>query len=453
MHDYDEDIIAAIATGYTTSAIGIIRVSGRGSFELLEKIFSKTPPYKHSHLHYGNIIDERQQVIDEVLVSTFFGPKSYTGEDLFEINCHGGLVVENMILKRLLQAGARGAKPGEFTKRAFLNGKLDLSQVEAVEKVISSKSERALRIAQRQLSGKFSSKLDNIRDRILFLMAENEVIIDHPEEDLTNTSSVDKIKSINSIAKELKSILRASEFGNSIFEGVVMALVGKPNVGKSSLLNLLIGSERSIVTDIPGTTRDVVSDSFNINGIPFTILDTAGIRKAENVVESMGIDRSKEAIKNSDIVVALFDASIGLDDEDFEIIDILRKSNKPVIGVINKIDVASKIKTDELDFGCLVEMSCKSGFGLKTLEQELSDMVLHDVDDADIISLNAEQQSYLVNAIKICYKLKDDLVNNIDPALFAIDLLSLTDYLDEIIGRVTNEDMLDVMFKNFCIGK
>ncbi len=451
---YDDDIIAAIATGYMASAIGIIRVSGRGSFDLLEKIFTKKQPYKHRYIHYGHIVDKNLDIIDEVLVSIFKSPESYTGEDSFEINCHGGILVLNKVLQRVIEVGARLAQPGEFTKRAFLNGKLDLSQAEAVEKIISSKSERALKIAQRQLKGNFSTKLDSIREQILFLMAENEVLIDHPDEDLSSTPTLEKIDILKNIQNQLESILKASEFGHSIFEGVVLALVGKPNVGKSSLLNILTGLERSIVTDIPGTTRDVVSEQFNINGIPFTILDTAGIRKTSDIVENIGVERSKKAIQDADIVVAIFDATRELSIEDREIIKNIKNLNKKYIAVINKTDEKSLINESGLGLQNIINISCKTGKGIDELEKRLSEMAsLGIVDDADVVSLNANQKNSLMMSINMCKQIINDVQDDIDPSLIAVDLMSMADYLDEIVGKITNEDMLDVMFKKFCIGK
>ncbi|AEA33069.1 tRNA uridine-5-carboxymethylaminomethyl(34) synthesis GTPase MnmE [Hippea maritima] len=453
MPQHDEDIIAAIATGYTEAAIGIIRVSGKGCLELLEKIFTKKPPYKANRLYYGHITDKQGKVLDEVLVSIFKAPHSYTGEDSFEINCHGGLVVLNSVLERVMEAGARLAQPGEFTKRAFLNGKLDLSQAEAVAKVISAKSKRAVDVAQRQLQGNFSSKLDEIREQILYLMAENEVRIDHPEEDLSDVSTEEKIRTISDIQNKLKQILRAAEFGNHLFEGVILALVGKPNVGKSSLLNLITGSERAIVTDIPGTTRDVVKEQFNINGVPFSILDTAGIRKTNDTVEKIGVKRSLKAIDEADIVLAIFDGSNDLTQEDKKLIERLKSSAKPIIAILNKTDLGIKINKDNLPFEHLLELSCKSGKGLDKLEKTLSNIALGGVDDSQIVSLNASQKQSLKKAIQMCEQLKNDIDNDIDPALIGVDFMALTDYLDEVIGKITNEDMLDVMFKKFCIGK
>ncbi len=448
MHD---DVIAAIATGYTTSAIGIIRVSGNSAFSMLPTIFTSKPPYEHRKIYYGHIKDLSGNVIDEVLISIFKSPHSYTGEDSFEISCHGGLTVLSSILEVVLDAGARMAQPGEFTKRAFLNGKIDLSQAEAVEKIISSKSKRALAIAERQLQGKFSSKLDNIREQILILLAENEVAIDHPDEELSSMQKQEKIEILKDTLYKLEQILHSSECGDALFEGVVLALVGKPNVGKSSLLNILTGTERSIVTDIPGTTRDVVSESFNIDGIPFTILDTAGIRHTKDTVENLGAERSRKAIKNADIVLIIFDGSKELDKEDYDIINYAKELNKKIVGVVNKTDVA--IIKNNIPLEYTVNVSCKMNTGIDRLKKTVSQLAIGNVGDNDIVSLNASQKNSLKEGIKICKQLIKDMEQDIDPALIGVDFLSLVDSLDEILGRITNEDMLDVMFRRFCIGK
>ncbi|WP_022671096.1 tRNA uridine-5-carboxymethylaminomethyl(34) synthesis GTPase MnmE [Hippea alviniae] len=449
----ENDVIAAIATGYSEAAIGIIRLSGKDTFKVLESIFSKKPPYEHRRVYYGFIKDKSGEIIDEVLVSIFKEPHSYTGENSAEISCHGGLVVLNAVLERVLEVGARLAQPGEFTKRAFLNGKLDLSQAEAVAKVISAKSKRALKVAQNQLQGKFSSRLDKIRENILYLMAENEVIIDHPEEELSNLTKKDRLNIIEKIQNDLKRILRAAEYGDNLFDGIQLAIVGRPNVGKSSLLNLIVGSNRAIVTDIPGTTRDVIKETFNINGIPFSIMDTAGIRKTDDIVEKIGVERSLEAISRADIVLAVFDGSSELTDEDLEIIENLENSDKEIVAVINKSDLKQKIELNKIPFENKVYVSCKDETGLEELEKKLSNLALKGFDDSELVSLNASQKQNLKQAIEMCEQLKKDIENEIDPALIGVDFLSLTDYLDEVIGRITNEDMLDVMFKNFCIGK
>ena len=453
MLKHDDDIIAAIASGQVESAIGVIRVSGKNSFALLNKIFTKKPPYEHRRLYYGFIKDEVGHTLDEVIVGIFKSPQSYTGEDSFEVYSHGGLVVMNTILDRILSEGARLAEPGEFTKRAFLNGKIDLTQAEAVATVISAKSKRALMVAQNQLNGNFSKQLSKIRDKILYLMAENEVNIDHPDEDLSQMTVNDRLAILNEIKFNISRILRATEFGDHLFKGLTLAIVGKPNVGKSSLLNLIVGEETAIVTDIPGTTRDIVKESFNIKGIPFSVLDTAGIRHTEDTVEKIGVNRSIEAINRADIILAVFDASQNLDKEDFNLINRLKTIEKPVIAVLNKTDKPIAVNEQDIPIERIIKISCVTENGLTDLENELEKIALGNFDDTQLISLNSAQKKALKQALKICNQLSKDIENDIDPALIGVNLLSLTDYLDEVIGRITNEDMLDVMFKHFCIGK
>ncbi len=453
MLKHENDIIAAIASGQIESAIGVIRVSGKNSLTLLQRIFTKKPPYEHRKLYYGFINDGQGYALDEVIVGIFKSPQSYTGEDSFEVYSHGGLIVMNAILERILNEGARLAEPGEFTKRAFLNGKMDLTQAEAVATVIAAKSKRALRAAQNQLLGNFSKQLSEIRNKILYLMAENEVKIDHPEEELSQLTLKDRLVIVDEIKVNLTRILRATEFGDHLFKGITLAIVGKPNVGKSSLLNLIVGKETAIVTDIPGTTRDIVKEYFNIKGIPFSVLDTAGIRHTNNTVEKIGVNRSLETIKRADIILAVFDASQILDKEDFDLINRLITSEKPIIAILNKIDKPVAINDRDIPINKLIKISCVTGEGLEDLENELEKIALGNLDDSQLVSLNAAQKQTLREALNICNQLTSDIKKDIDPTLIGVNLLSLADYLDEIIGRITNEDMLDTMFKHFCIGK
>ena len=453
MHD---DIITAIATGYIESAIAVIRVSGYGCYDILKKIFSrKKIKFEDKRVYYGHILDESGSIVDEVLVSIFSSPRSYTGEDSFEISCHGGLMVSNAVLQLVLSGGARIARPGEFTKRAFLNGKIDLSQAEAVAKVISAKSARALHVAQLQLKGNFSNEIEDIRKNILLLLAENEVNIDHVDEELSDFSKEKRLNMLNNIYERLSFMLRASQSGKSLFDGMKISIVGKPNVGKSSLLNKIIGIDRSIVTDIPGTTRDVVSEQLTIKGIPFTLLDTAGIRKSsDDVIENLGIKRTVDAIKKSDIILVLFDLSSQLNEEDYGIINRLQKNSNTVIAILNKYDEKSGLfNRGVIPFKRQIQISCKTGYGLEELVNELEEIAIGNIADSDIVSMNASQVIILKQGLKLCKDLLDDIKADIDPALISVEITGLIDILDEIIGKITTEDMLDVMFRNFCVGK
>ncbi|MGC8791127.1 MAG: tRNA uridine-5-carboxymethylaminomethyl(34) synthesis GTPase MnmE [Desulfurella sp.] len=447
----DDGIIAAIASGYVESAIGIIRVSGKNSIELLKKIFypkkNTFEPYK---IYHGFLKDSNQKIVDEVLVSVFKSPHSYTGEDSFEINCHGGLLIMQNVLDLVLKNGARLALPGEFTKRAFLNDKIDLLQANAIVNLIKAKTQKALDIAFGQLLKKNTTIIEELREKIIFLMAENEVLIDHPDEDLSGVDLNKRLLILNEIKKLIQKLLKFSEKGKYFFEGVNVAIIGKPNVGKSSLLNELTGHNRAIVTDIPGTTTDIVSETLNLNGIPIKILDTAGIRKHSNKIEYLGIKKSHEAIDEADIIIAVFDSSRILDKNDEDILNII-KNKKNVLIVLNKSDLKRKLLLPlNID---PIEISCTKKTGINTLKSRLYNMLIEDYNESEVVSLNTSQIIALKSALKHAKKIKKAYIDSLDPALISIDLQQLADYIEQIIGKIENEDILDNVFKNFCVGK
>ncbi len=450
----DDDIIAAIATGFVESAIGIIRISGKNCFEVLDKIFSKrliNPESKK--IYYGHILNEEGDIIDEVLVCTFRGPHSFTGEDSFEISAHGGLLILESIMKRLISLGVRPAEPGEFTKRAFLNGKIDLAQAEAVAKVIASRSEKALKAAQRQLAGYVSNDIEKVRENILLLLAENELNIDHLDDDGMSLYTLNrKIEILNEIKQRLNNMLKSAESGKTVFEGFRVAIIGKPNVGKSSLLNAILGFERAIVTNIPGTTRDVVSEALRYKGMLFTFMDTAGIRKHTDSIERIGIQRSLQSLSEADIVIGVFDCSSPLSEEDYSTINLLNKTKKPTIKILNKSDLNCVISCKNVGGGECMKTSSLNKININALLDRLFNIASANTED-NIILLNAAQTEALKQAIKKCSKIEEDFKNNIDPSLISVDIMSLVDSLDEITGKITTEDMLDTMFKNFCVGK
>lgn len=447
----DDDIIAAIATGYVESAIGIIRVSGKNSLELLKKIFyPKKEFFEANHIYHGFIKAFNTKIIDEVLVSVFKAPYSYTGQDSFEINCHGGLLIMRKILELVLQNGARLAQPGEFTKRAFLNNKIDLLQANAIVNLIKAKTQKALDIAFNQLLKKNTSIIEELREKIIFLMAENEVNIDHPDEQLSYIDIDKKLSILNDILQLIEKLLKSATKGNFFFEGASVAIIGKPNVGKSSLLNMLVGQQRAIVTELPGTTTDIVSQNLNLNGIPLNILDTAGIRQHSNKIEFLGIQKSMDAIKNADLLIVVFDASSEFSIEDSVIVDNIQ-NKKNVIVALNKSDLPKR-----LDYSFkfdTVEISCKKNTGIDILKNKLYNMLLENYSEDDIVSLNASQILALKSALKQAKKIKKAYKNFLDPALISIDLQLLADYVEQIIGKIENEDILDNVFKNFCVGK
>ncbi len=447
----EDDIIAAIASGFVESAIGIIRVSGKNSLELLKKIFypkrNDFEPYK---IYHGLLKDSKSNVVDEVLVSVFKSPSSYTGEDSFEINCHGGLLIMQNVLNLVLKNGARLALPGEFTKRAFLNNKIDLVQANAVANLIKAKTHKALDIALKQLLKKNTTIIEELREKIIFLMAENEVIIDHPDEDLSSVDQIKRLSILNEIIKLIEKLLKFSEKGRYFFDGATVAIVGKPNVGKSSLLNELVGYQRAIVTEIPGTTTDIVSETINLNGIPIKILDTAGIRKHTNKIEFLGIQKSQAVIDEADIIIAVFDLSRNFDHEDEEILSKIFNKKNSII-VLNKSDLEMKL---QLPSGIeSIKVSCATKGGIDLLKEKLYSMLLEDYNVNEVVSLNTTQIIALKSALKQAKKIKKSYKEFLDPALISIDLQQLADYIEQIIGKIENEDILDSVFKNFCVGK
>ncbi len=447
----DDDIIAAISSGYVESAIGIIRVSGKHSLELLKKVFhSKKCDYKSNKIYYGFLKDSSSKIIDEVLVSVFKAPHSYTGEDSFEINCHGGLLIMRNVLELILENGARLAEPGEFTKRAFFNNKIDLVQAHAIANLIQSKTQKALDIAFNQLLKKNTTIIDNLREKITFLMAENEVIIDHPDENLSTSNLKEKLILLSEITHLIENLLNHAKKGQYFFEGANVAIIGKPNVGKSSLLNLLVGFNRAIVTEIPGTTTDIVSEVINLNGIPLKILDTAGIRQHSNEIEFIGIQKTKEMIDNADLLIAVFDSSRNFSDEDKVILDII-KYKKNVVTVLNKSDLPKKFNFTFLSDP--INISCENKKGIDDLKNKLYSTLLEDYSESEIISLNTSQVLALKSALKQAKRIAKSYKKFLDPALISIELQQLADYIEQIIGKIENEDILDNVFKNFCVGK
>jgi len=454
-----EDTIAAIATPLGNGAIGIVRMSGPHAVSIIQKVFR---PHKNHfsshHIYYGHIVDKKEEIIDEVLLLIMKTPHSYTTEDMVEINCHGGIIVLKKVLSILLESGARMAQPGEFTKRAFLKGRIDLSQAEAVAEIIEAKTERALKLCQNQLSGKLSQIVNSLKEKLLLLLSCNEVLIDYPEEDYSDVSMEDKLKIVEDVYNILSRLLKSAPIGISIVRGVTLAIVGKPNVGKSSLLNALLNDERAIVTNIPGTTRDVISEYITLKGVPFRILDTAGIRKTEGLVESLGVERSKNSIQKADIVIFIVDASREINGEDRFIMDLVKSADNKKIVFINKVDLHKKINEKVLlnafphipiIRGCLLDSR-----GLNELKEEIYNQVIfHSLNDSEVAVTNERQKKTLEKAIGEIPILKKHIEDNVDPALISIEIQFIIDALNELIGDVTTEDMLDKMFSTFCIGK
>lgn len=449
------DTIAAIATTVGASAINIIKVSGKDAINITNKIFKgknllKVKPFT---MTYGYIVNN-EETIDEVLVSVFKSPKSYTGEDITEINCHGGIACTNKILELLLTNGCRLAEPGEFLKRAFLNGKRDLMEAESISDLINSKTEEARKMNIKGITGELSKLIKNLREKIVNIIANIEVNIDYPEYEDAIIYTNDLLKTnIEEIKKELNHILNESNKGKLIKDGLNIGIIGKPNVGKSSLLNSLIGENKAIVTAIEGTTRDIVEGKITLNGVSLNITDTAGIRETDNIVEKIGVSKSKEIIEESDLIIAIFDTSRELDDNDLKILEELK--NKKVIYILNKQDLPSKINYEYFKEKETIKTSLINNEGINDLLNKIKTMFqLNEIESGDFTYLsNARQISLIKESLKIIEEIDISNNENVEIDLLEIDLQRLWDTLGEIIGDSYKEELLDVIFSKFCLGK
>ncbi len=455
--------IAAISTAPAIGGIGIVRMSGEKCFDILEKIFVQKNPQKIENIKgytikYGKIIDtSNNKVIDEVLVSYFKCPKSYTAENMCEINSHGGIIVLRKILEMCLINGAKLAEPGEFTKRAFLNGRIDLTQAEAIIDIINAKSSREAQESANQLEGFLSKKIHEIRKKIIDLMVDIEANIDYPEYDIEEVSNNSAREKLEEVENELVKLSKSFESGKILKEGIKIAIIGSPNAGKSSLLNAILKEERAIVTDIAGTTRDIIEEQVIIGGIPFKIIDTAGIRDAENKIEQIGIEKSKKAAKNSDVIIAVFDNSKELNSEDKEILELL-KEKKSVI-VLNKMDLVScdlKNKKEIKETNRpIVETAVKEEKGLDNLYKELIDMFnLNQINlDNELIITNIRHQNLINKAIESTRMALNDLKMSMPIDIISINIKQILEYLGEITGDNVSEDIIKNIFSKFCLGK
>lgn len=452
--------IAAISTAPGNAGIGIIRLSGDDCFKILQKIFKpkNKGEIKGYTIKYGNILkSENDEIIDEVLVSYFVAPKSYTKENMCEINSHGGIVVENQILEECLKNGAVLAEPGEFTKRAFMNGRIDLSQAEAVIDIINSKTEKEMMVAQRHLEGSLSKKIKDIQGEILNLMADIEASIDYPEYDIEETTNKKINDTLNSVEEKLLKLKNSFENGKILKEGIKTAIIGKPNVGKSSLLNLILGENRAIVSDIEGTTRDTIEEYINIKGIPLKIVDTAGIRKTNDEVEKIGVERSINNISNAELIIALFDDSRTFDDQDQKILDLIE--GKKTIILINKIDLGKNLIKENEKLkkfkNNIIEFSTINETGLDKLYNKIEELFkLNELDceNTEIITNNRHKQQILY-ALEDVAKGRESLETHMPVDITAICLKDILEKLAEITGENVSEDIINEIFKKFCLGK
>lgn len=455
--------IVAISTAPGIGGIGIIRMSGEKCFEILEKIFDAKNPQKIEEIEgyrmkYGKIINPKNnEIIDEVLVSYFKCPKSYTAENMCEINSHGGMIVLRKILEICIAEGAILAEPGEFTKRAFLNGRIDLTQAEAIIDLINAKSSKEAQESANQLEGFLSKKINEINEKILDLMSNIEANIDYPEYDVEEVSYEEAINKLNEIKKMLENLEKTFENGKIIKDGIKLSIIGSPNAGKSSLLNGILREERAIVTDIEGTTRDLIEEQIVIEGIPFKIIDTAGIRETENKIEQIGIEKSRKIAKESDVIIAVFDNSKELDEKDMEIIDIIK--NKNAIIILNKIDLNKKILNKNKIIKNLnkkiIEISAKEKIGINEIYNELINMFnLNNIEIGDdVLITNIRHQDLIKKAIKATNDSISELKKKEHIDIVSIKITEILANLGEITGNNVSEDLIKTIFSKFCLGK
>lgn len=445
-----EDTIVAISTALGVGAISIIRVSGPESVNIVNKIFDKDLTIAKSHtIHYGHIIDQNK-IIDEVLISIMLAPKTFTKEDIIEINCHGGISTTNKVLELLLTNGARLAEPGEFTKRAFLNGRIDLTEAEGVMNLIEAKSDISRQLSINQLTGSVSNLIEDLRSDLVSIISNIEVNIDYPEYDDIEVLTNEKITpSIKKLLSKITNILNKSTDGKIIKDGINIGIIGRPNVGKSSLLNALLEEQKAIVTDIEGTTRDIVEGRFILNGIVCNIIDTAGIRKTDNLVEQIGVAKSYEIIDSSDLVIYLLNNNEPLTKEDQDLLDKI-KSKKHII-VINKIDLSTNLVIND---SSVIKMSLKNNIGLDELKQSIIKLFnLEEITTNDPTYLTSARSIALLKQAKSTIEESLNKISTYPIDIVELDLKEAWSLLGEIIGKTYKEELIDEMFSRFCLGK
>jgi len=450
------DTICAISTSQGVGAIAIIRISGPDSIEIVNKIFKGKDLKKvKSHtINYGYIVDKNNKVIDEVLVSVMKSPKTFTTEDTVEINTHGGIAPTNEVLELLLTNGCRLAEPGEFTKRAFLNGRIDLLEAEAVMDKINAQTEKQNQLANNQLKGKVSKMIDDLRNDMVQIISNINVNIDFPEYDdvdiITNDILIPKITKLK---KKIEKIIKESKNGEIIKNGITTSIIGEPNVGKSSLLNALLDEEKAIVTDIAGTTRDIVEGNININGIPLNIVDTAGIRETDNIIELIGVEKSKEMLNKSDLILLVLNNNEPLNEEIKNIYNMIK--NKTHIIIVNKTDLENKLDLDYFPKEKIIRMSLRNKEGLELLKQQIVDLFnLSQIETEDPTYLsNTRSIAILKNCLKSIEDIETSLDNDIPIDMLEIDIKNIWEELGKINGKYYDEELLDEMFSRFCLGK
>ena len=457
---YEEDTIAAIATPPGEGGIAIIRISGAGAENIATKIFAraqgKNGKLTSHRLYHGEIHEPKSNgMVDEVLLTIMRKPRSYTGEDVVEIHCHGGAFITRKILGLALSQGARQAEPGEFTKRAFLNGKMDLSQAEAVLDLIHARTDKATELALTQAGGELSKWVHALREELIDIMVQVEAAIDFPEEEIELLKRPDVIRKISDLRGEIAEILNTYEWGRLFREGARVCICGRPNVGKSSLLNALLGQERVIVTAVPGTTRDVIEEAINLDGLPVVLWDTAGLRETDDHVEQMGVNLSRQHVEKADALVVVIDGSTRLTQDDEALLR--NVETKKVLIAVNKNDLPQALSLDDIsrcrDSNAIASVSAKSGAGISDLKKKLRELMIGTKTEPAIVLTNLRHRNALLRGETALRRAETTLGEGYAAEFVGVDLNEARDALGEILGTVTNEDILERIFKNFCIGK
>ena len=461
LKDRSSDTIAAIATAMSSSGIGIIRVSGEQAVSIVNRIFISrkdnfdlnTAP--SHHIYYG-MIQDGEEVLDEVLVMLMRGPHSYTAEDTVEIDCHGGVLVMKKILETVIKYGARPAEPGEFTKRAFLNGRIDLSQAEAVIDVINAQNDYAVKSSVSQLKGSVSKKVKALRERILYQIAFIESALDDPEHISLDGYEEELSGKLDDMTGEMEKLVRSADSGRVVSEGIRTVILGKPNAGKSSLMNVLLGEERAIVTDIAGTTRDTLEEHIHMHGISLNIIDTAGIRETEDLVEQIGVNRAKVAADEADLIIYVVDGSRELDENDAQIMELIR--DRKAVVLLNKTDLETVISEELLQAKTgktVISISAKEETGIDKLEKTIQNLFYEgsiDFND-EVLITNVRHKTALQNALKSLYMVKQSIENQMPEDFLTIDLMDAYEQLGTIIGEAVEDDLVNEIFEKFCMGK
>ena len=458
---YREDTIAAIATPGSGSGIGVIRISGENAIEVADKIFQpknrnkRLPEQPTYTIHYGNIVDG-DKLLDEVIVLLMRGPHSYTAEDTVEIDCHGGTFVMRKILELVIRNGARPAEPGEFTKRAFLNGRIDLSQAEAVMDVIEAKNNYALQSSLGQLKGSLLEMIREMREKILYEIAYIESALDDPEHISLDGYPVELGEKVDNLLKTAVDLLKSSQNGRVLREGIRTVIVGKPNAGKSSLMNVLLGEERAIVTEIAGTTRDTLEEHIYLQGISLNVVDTAGIRDTEDIVEKIGVERAMKAAEDADLIIYVVDGSRALDENDKEIMEFIR--GRRAIVLLNKTDLKLAVDKDELENACghaVIPISAKEEQGIEALEEEIKRLFYHGKIsfNEQVYITNVRHKEALEQTLDSLKMVKQSVSDGMPEDFYSIDLMNAYEQLGKILGEAVEDDLVNEIFSKFCMGK